>query len=308
MKPRMIGLLDFSEYQVQGNLPCYLEIYVPLLYGISRELRVNNCMLRMISTGDELERHANFERFDGYLGLFQNLSEDRRAVLRSIASRSPLCFLLIERPWDGCNYVSLDEGHAMRLLIEHLYGQGCIRIGFYYVPDQPRLPFWAAERFRAYKDALRIFGLPFRSDLTVGISQEKEFEQLDLRSDPLKFQKVFSLYRNRLGNLDAVVCANDIIADSFVERAWSVGIRIPEDLCVTGFNDNYTLLNNENANFITTIRQDFCALGEMGVKMLHDIISGKRPDGNQQALLDGELIVRESSMRAIGPGDPVAPE
>ncbi|MBL8993272.1 MAG: helix-turn-helix domain-containing protein, partial [Spirochaetia bacterium] len=46
-----------------------------------------------------------------------------------------------------------------------------------------------------------------------------------------------------------------------------------------------------------TIRQDFEGLGRMGVRMLYEIIRGKRPAKNQCLLLPVSLIVRQTSRR-----------
>lgn len=74
----------------------------------------------------------------------------------------------------------------------------------------------------------------------------------------------------------------------------SWGIRVPDDVAVTGFD---TVLAVATQPHLTTVRQPLEELGWKAASMLHAAIAdpGLPP---QSALLTAELVIRESSQRA----------
>lgn len=90
----------------------------------------------------------------------------------------------------------------------------------------------------------------------------------------------------------AVFCANDPMAVGFLRAAAEAGRRVPQDVSVVGFDDV-----QEAAYFsppLTTIRQDFGALGERALHLLMSQITagGEAPPPPPVV---PELIVRSSS-------------
>lgn len=95
---------------------------------------------------------------------------------------------------------------------------------------------------------------------------------------------------NRAG-ITAVFCANDNLALGLLRACRERGIAVPQDLSVVGFDDI-----PEAAYFappLTTVRQDFAALGQRAIRVLLSELGQADPVVNR--LLDLELIVREST-------------
>ena len=95
-------------------------------------------------------------------------------------------------------------------------------------------------------------------------------------------------------DVTAVFAANDQMAIGVLRALHEAGRSVPEDVSVVGFDDV-----PEAAYLIpplTTVRQDFEAIGREAIAMLTAAISGDTGDTDQvPSLIDPELIVRASS-------------
>jgi LacI family transcriptional regulator len=90
---------------------------------------------------------------------------------------------------------------------------------------------------------------------------------------------------------DAVVCANDQMAIGILQALARGGVRVPEDLSVTGFDDIFPGSLFEPA--LTTVHQPMRMLGERACARLLDRIA--QPDlPTQVELLPTELVLRKS--------------
>ncbi len=89
----------------------------------------------------------------------------------------------------------------------------------------------------------------------------------------------------------AVFAANDQLALGVLHAASQLGLRVPHDLSVVGFDDM-----PEAAHFqppLTTVRQDFTEIGRRAMARLVSALGGE--DAPADALILPELIVREST-------------
>lgn len=71
---------------------------------------------------------------------------------------------------------------------------------------------------------------------------------------------------------DAIVCLNDEIAYALIKQLCFAGLRVPEDILVTGF-DNSAYASN-SAVSITTFSADTHFCGQRAVNLLHSLITG----------------------------------
>ena len=88
---------------------------------------------------------------------------------------------------------------------------------------------------------------------------------------------------------DAIVCAADIIAVGVLQQLKEVGIRVPEDVAVVGF-DNIQLAAFTTPG-LTTVQQNTAQAGEKLVENLLLAIDGHPTDDH---LLPTNLVVRQS--------------
>jgi DNA-binding LacI/PurR family transcriptional regulator len=103
---------------------------------------------------------------------------------------------------------------------------------------------------------------------------------------------------DRVPDLDAVVVANDRMALGAIHVLRGRGLRIPEDVAVTGFDDI-----DEAAWFappLTSVHQPLDEMGRQAVRRLwSEFGSGSNPPVSIP--LRAELVIRESTIGAAGP-------
>lgn len=90
----------------------------------------------------------------------------------------------------------------------------------------------------------------------------------------------------------AVVCFNDKVAVGLYQAAAERGLRIPDDLSVTGFDDSE--ISRATAPQLTTVRQSLDEMGRIAVTMLVRLMEKQALDALHLELAT-ELIVRGST-------------
>jgi LacI family transcriptional regulator len=169
---------------------------------------------------------------------------------------------------------------------EYLIGLGHRRIGF--LAGRPDLES-ARLREQGFRQALSAAHIPFDPEL-VGIGGY----QLETAEEPAR----------RLLQLDrpptAIFAANDLSAIRTMEVAGSLGLSVPDDVSVIGFdNVPESALTKPG---LTTIEQPIQKMGIEAVRMLIGLID-KTWSGPLQLTLPTALVVRQSC-RAIDPEAP----
>ena len=95
----------------------------------------------------------------------------------------------------------------------------------------------------------------------------------------------------------AVLCFSDVMAYRVMRTAQELGLRVPEDLSVVGFDDSPLASRIHPA--LTTVRQDIKAKGQAAAEALTAAVeaarSGKKPPRAKRVVLPTELIVRDST-------------
>jgi len=93
---------------------------------------------------------------------------------------------------------------------------------------------------------------------------------------------------------DAVVAYNDQVAIEVIRALNDMGLSVPEDVSVTGYDDSYLAATCKVP--LTTVSHPQERLGEMAAELLLKIIrEGSLKEGESHVLIEPELIVRESS-------------
>jgi LacI family transcriptional regulator len=91
----------------------------------------------------------------------------------------------------------------------------------------------------------------------------------------------------------AVTCYNDLVAIGVCRALGEVGLRVPHDVAVVGFDDIPLL--EYLAVPLTSVRLPKFAMGEIASQMLVRQIESKAVVPPQKVFLDAELIVRDST-------------
>lgn len=167
----------------------------------------------------------------------------------------------------------------MDLVVEHLIKQGCRRFATITGDLNHRN---AQERLAGLQMALTRRGILLPSE---GIVVESDFIDENGRRGVRKLME-------RGYRFDALVCQFDLMAYGAIEQLISDGIKIPDDVRVTGFDNEG--FGNRISVPLTTVETNSFQIGRMGAKLLLDKKKGVNKDIlNIQT--DVSLVVRSSA-------------
>ncbi len=93
--------------------------------------------------------------------------------------------------------------------------------------------------------------------------------------------------------MDAVVCYNDQIAVKVMQALMDAGLKVPEDVSVTGYDNSY--MADSLGLKLTTIVHPQEKLGEMAAELLIDlIINGEESQKQKNILIEPEIVIGNS--------------
>lgn len=182
----------------------------------------------------------------------------------------------MEAPYDN---IGLQDFEGARELTSYLLKLGHRRVAFFSDQDPPIAS--NLERLNGFKDALHAYGQEFSSQDFYYIPQDKN----------LRHEIFRQFARKNAGEYTAAFFVSDFFANEAISVFSAQGLRVPDDISVTGFDDNvYARLSRP---MLTTVRQSPSEKGRRAVEMLM-----KRIRGEEVLLrtiqLPTELIVRDS--------------
>ncbi|WP_082232139.1 LacI family DNA-binding transcriptional regulator [Halobacillus massiliensis] len=134
------------------------------------------------------------------------------------------------------------------------------------------------ERLQGVEDALRETGLTIKDIhiLYADFSEEKAYQ---LAKEQLKTKQP-----------SAFLCFSDLMVFGVMKAVREAGLRIPEDLSITGF-DNLPF-SSLTSPPLTTIQQDFFEIGNQSARLLADLMEGKLD--RHHIFVNYELVKRKS--------------
>jgi DNA-binding LacI/PurR family transcriptional regulator len=211
--------------------------------------------------------------------------------LLDLERRQGVCVVTIQNdiPESRLHRVVPDQRGAGRGIVEHLLAQGHKRVGFLH----GGLPEWSApmrERFEGYQQALQGAGIAIEKDLVVQVGT---YESL-LTDDPASFdaEKVRAAVKRGNGPT-ALFVASDVLAIKVMEVIREMGMRIPEDVAVAGFDD--ILMSAHAVPPLTTVRQPSDEIGRRAATLLLELIDGQASGQPVHERVPCELVIRRSS-------------
>jgi LacI family transcriptional regulator len=181
--------------------------------------------------------------------------------------------------------ILIDNRNGTRAAMSHLFDIGRTRIGFIGADlKHPSI----AERFAAYNSTLEEQGIV--PDPSWIVTDQK---YLTFKSGCDAATKVLSAPSRP----DALFAANDSMAIGCLHCAKRVGVRIPEDIAIVGFDDLEVSSHVEPR--LTTVRVHKEEMGKLAVRRLVDILRSKTTM-EVTSRVRTELVVRESTAGKSG--------
>jgi LacI family transcriptional regulator len=201
-----------------------------------------------------VERHA--VRLPAFAVLTISLDLEPAEIEAFHASAVPV--VSIDQLVAGVPSLVIDDADAADRAVQHLLGLGHTEIGFIGDADTGDYRTRAsAERRRAYRAALSAAGVEWNPSNEVDVGTSKRAAAAELLSRPVR--------------PTAVVADADPTALCVMAAARSLGMRIPRDLSVVGFDDVWAA----DAAGLTTIAQPLEESGRLGAGMLFAAARGE---------------------------------
>ncbi|WP_318342898.1 LacI family DNA-binding transcriptional regulator [Flagellimonas baculiformis] len=195
----------------------------------------------------------------------------------------PIVF--VDRVPDNFNSykVVIDNYTAGYSATKHLIDQGCTRIA-HFAGAQHRNIY--EERKKGYLDALRESGLPIDQDLII------HFKTLSFEEGNKATKKLLKMPEPP----DGIFSANDTAAVSAIMCAKKMGIEVPQELAVIGFNDDPIASIMQPS--LSTVSHPASKMGAISAKRILNH-SGQNYDADltEITVLGTEIIVRDSSLK-----------
>ena len=207
----------------------------------------------------------DLEDFDGIIKISTYFSPCVKEHLQSILSKTKIPVINIGGFDPQHMNIVCDDTHSFNEIVSHLIDvHGCKDI--YHLAGLPEKSF-TQERIEAYKSCLMAHDIEY--------DESKVYYGTLWRDcgEPALDYIIENCKKNGKELPDAVVCANDYSAIGLVIACKKRGIRVPEDLIVTGFDGIDDAVNGYPT--ITTSRQPFYNSGYSAVLALTEVFEGK---------------------------------
>ena len=230
------------------------EFYAGICEGVMRRADGTAYQL-LISTAEEWSRISQSRQIEGVI-----LAGDAKAELISDFQRQHIPVVLVNNRADGFDLpcVVADEESGVKQAVDHLVAKGHRRIAMLVGHFSPYI---TAARYNSFLSAMQAHGLTV-DERGVGMCdrdvQSATAAALTLLNHPDRPTAVFAF--------------NDVLASGVLKAARRLGLRLPEDLAVVGFDDSTVcpMLEPE----LTSVHVDCRRMGEVCMEQLTALLDG----------------------------------
>jgi LacI family transcriptional regulator len=263
-RTHMIGVLYAPPMPlvVRGN-------YEGILAGIHEILGARGYHLLMVPLGDrpaEWETLLGDQRMDGAIVLSRLLPELADLITRF---RLPVALVNADTPLPFPCVVPDDFDGALETT-RHLITLGHERIAF--AMSDPPPHFSVTRRQDGYRSAMREAGL------------ERHTRVIDAPADRMV---------DAARGCTAVVAYTHYLAVKLLNLFWQAGVRVPQDVSVTGFGNAYPV--EDTVPPLTTVALPTEEMGRQAGRLILEQVENGEPTPPRRVVLKETLIVRKST-------------
>lgn len=292
-KPQHSGAAKIIPLVIPGGEPAYAS-------AAQAVSLLNNCFVPVYTSQNlpTLERkhlesllNTNIDA----LVIYPCSSQRNMDLLSGFLNRQiPVVFL--DRGYLGfnCPLVTSDNKWGMSKIVERLIELGHRKIAYFAIDEFMYTS--EEERFSGYCQTLIKHNIPLRNEYifwTNNMHQKaSSTEQLDAFTRA--YRQTVRDFLEMKEPPTAVCCCNDYSARALITAFGESGIRCPEDISVTGFDDS-DVATSEYPQ-ITTVAQSFRTMGERAMEVALELCDDKPV---RQIHYVSTKIISRDSMRAI---------
>ena len=253
-----------------------------IIAGFRRAAEPAGFVVQIVDLDEATQKAVPYDEYmlqNNYVGaFFLGLTLSDTWLHQLQISRTPAVLLDNHVPANPTScYVGVDNNEGMDLAVAYLKQLGHRKIGYLsgglgsYVNQQ---------RYLAFFHALRKNGLPDDHHLA---GSDYYFSECLQKHLPALLRQ----------NVTAILCSHDLLAHTVMLHCLELGLRIPQDLSIIGFDD--LPLCDYTAPPLTTIRQDRTQLGKSGFYALSSLLNSVPIS---TLLLHARLVLRQSCSQA----------
>jgi len=278
-KSRLIGVLisDISNM-----------FFSVLVSGVERECFKERYSTLLCSTNGDVEKELYYlnllkdQYVDGIIMFTQSLKEEHLRFFEN--NPIPVVFRSSLGPENSrYSYININDYQAFYDAAQYLIDLGHKKIGML-SGDLSTTGSAYHQRYTGFRKALEDHGLEFQGKWLL----EGDY---DIASGYRRGKKLFSMKEIPT----AVCCASDLSAIGAIKAAEEMGLRVPDDLSVMGFDD--IPVAEAYRPGLTTVRQPIMEMGIQSVQMLIQQIQDKGHNSQEIRIVPHEIIVRESCIK-----------
>jgi LacI family transcriptional regulator len=224
-------------------------------------------------------------KIEGIIYNTYNISRENINILNTLTEKTPVVFMdNIFKKGDALSYVVTEGRNSTTEAVNYLYRQGRRRIGYIKMSSKITV---LENRYKGYLKGLTNCGLSTEKELVY--QPDKSIPAL---TDHIKIGGLAAAYFASMPRPpDAIVAGFDILAIGCMGELKKLGVKIPDDIAVIGF-DNISLCELVDPA-LSTIAQPIVQLGEAAAHIIIDKLKGVPTD--DKIVFPGELVLRQSA-------------
>lgn len=240
-----------------------------------------NVILSNTDYEDEREKEALDvlveKQCDGIIYIGNNLDHKMKELLK----KAPCEVVLgcIEDKDGDINAVLIDNDKAAYDLAKELLKKGHKKIAVFSDLEDSQI---STDRLNGIKRALEEEGI--------------ELDETIIRKGRLNLNGGYKLAKEIIDSgesVDLIMCLNDQVALGAMRALEEAGLKVPDDIAITGFNDYW--VSAWISPTLTTVKQPMHDLGAIAARMLIKKIENEDEDIQNTIKLDYDIIYREST-------------
>lgn len=190
------------------------------------------------------------------------------------------CVFFNRRPRTGGHYVTLENSLAVSLVTRHLLDLGHRKIA--YISGNTQFSTFY-ERSLGFTRVMQEHNVAIHPEWV---------HYLD--TPTAEIEKVTFNMLNRPERPTAIICSTDTMALACMDVILSMGLRIPEDISLTGIDD--IRMASHQAIQLTTVGHQKFSMGQIAAESLFELIERKNADAAPiQITLKPELVIRKTT-------------
>jgi LacI family transcriptional regulator len=254
------------------------ETFQQVLRGVANKSSQQDAILDVVyfdpgmDSESQLLRRIRSSRWKGCVLIYPVNPSLAHGIANQVA-----CVSIIENyRHDLIDSVDVDQSDSVFSLVKSLQEAGHQKIGFFSWTYSVEAP-WVLHRMGSFVEALYRCELPFDPNTSINVRPSERLVPKDAANRVMQLRE---------DGVTAFVCAADHQAYGLIPYLQQAGLRIPEDLSLTGFDG---IPVPAGAQQLTTVRVPYEELGRSAIHQLTRRI--EQPTAPRRHLLvDGDFI------------------